>query len=103
QTATLDVPPAGLLATYYAKPDFTGPTWTRIDPAIDFDWSQIDPVPGVLRTNFSVRWSGQVLAEKSDNYTFYVLADEPARLWIDGKLLLATAGDAFFFERREST
>ena len=101
-TATIANPAAGLLGTYYTKPDFTGATWTRIDPTVDFEWSNIDPVPGVARTNFSVRWSGQMLADKSELYTFYILADEPARLWLDGKLLMATGGDNFFFERRES-
>jgi hypothetical protein len=102
-TTTLDASASGLLATYYRRPDFTGPTWTRIDPSIDFDWSSIDPLPGFERGNFSVRWTGQFLADYTEVYTFYVLADEPARLWIDGKLLLAIGGDNFFFERREST
>jgi hypothetical protein len=102
-TATLGTSTSGLLATYYQKPDFTGPSWTRIDPSVDFDWSSIDPLPGYVRGNFSVRWSGQFLADNTEVYTFYVLADEPARLWIDGKLLLAIGGDNFFFERREST
>jgi hypothetical protein len=102
-TATLGGNAGGLLATYYRRPDFTGPSWTRIDPSIDFDWSNIDPLPGFARANFSVRWTGQFLADQTEVYTFYVLADEPARLWIDGKLLLAIGGDNFFFERREST
>ena len=93
----------GLLATYYRRSDFTGPSWTRIDPSVDFDWSSIDPLPGFARGDFSVRWTGQFLADHTEVYTFYVLADEPARLWIDGKLLLAIGGDNFFFERREST
>jgi hypothetical protein len=101
-TATLATNSSGLLATYYRRSDFTGPSWTRIDPSVDFDWSSIDPLPGFERGNFSVRWTGQFLADHTEIYTFYVLADEAARLWIDGKLLLATGGDNFFFERRES-
>jgi len=101
-TATLGAS-AGLLATYYQRTDFAGLSWTRIDPSVDFDWSSIDPLPGFARGNFSVRWTGQFLADHTEVYTFYMLADEPARLWIDGKLLLAIGGDNFFFERREST
>ena len=101
-TATLGANSGGLLATYYQRSDFTGPSWTRIDPTIDFDWSSIDPLPGFERGNFSVRWTGQFAADQTEVYTFYVLADESARLWIDGKLLLATGSDNFFFERRES-
>ena len=100
--ATLATNSGGLLGTYYRRSDFTGPTWTRIDPTVDFDWSNIDPLPEFARVNFSVRWTGQFLADHTEVYTFYVLADEPARLWVDGKLLLAIGSDNFFFERRES-
>ncbi|MEY2410466.1 MAG: hypothetical protein QOF48_3136 [Verrucomicrobiota bacterium] len=101
-TATLADEGTGLLGTYYTKTDFTGGTWSRIDPTVDFEWSSLDPVPGVSRTNFSVRWSGQILADYTELYSFYLLADEPFRLWLDGRILIATGGDTFFFERRES-
>src|SRR5690606_41671999 len=37
---------------------------------------------------FSVRWSGQVLAQYSETYSFYVTADDGVRLWVDGKLII---------------
>jgi len=102
RTATLAAKAQGLLGTYYANADFTGPSWTRFDPGIEFEWSSVDPLPGFSRTNFSVRWTGQLLADHSESYTFFVLADEPARLWLDGKLVLATGAENFLFERRET-
>lgn len=100
--ATLETSAGGLLGVYYGRPDFTGRTWARVDPAIDFNWAEMDPLPGFSRSAFGVRWSGQVLAEHGEPYTFAVLADEPARLWLGGRLLLATGADTFFFERRET-
>lgn len=92
----------GLLAVYYDTPNFAGRLVTRLDPGIDANWTETDPLPGFSRSAFSVRWSGQVLADHSEPYTFSVLADETARLWVDGRLVLATGGDTFYFERRET-
>ena len=41
-----------------------------------------------LATNFSLRWTGQILPEHSETVTFYTVTDDGARLWIDGKLLI---------------
>jgi len=78
----------GLVATYHGTSEFGGATATRIDPTVDFNWTERDPLPGFSRTNFSVRWSGQVKAGHSEEYTFYVLANERVRLWIDGRPLI---------------
>jgi hypothetical protein len=46
-------------------------------------------VPGVVQANnFSVRWTGQVQAPVSGNYTFSTVADDGVRLWINGVLLI---------------
>ena len=92
----------GLLATYYRDPEFAGATFTRVDPMVDFDWSERDPAPGVGRTNFSVRWSGRIQADYTEEYTFYTLTDERVRLWLDGKLLLDRPQQAWLGESKES-
>ena len=43
---------------------------------------------GLDAESFSVRWSGQVQAEFSQTYTFRVLSDERARVWVDGQLMI---------------
>jgi hypothetical protein len=37
-----------------------------------------------------VRWSGQITPRFSEPYTFSVLVDDGARLWIDGVLVIDT-------------
>jgi ferric-dicitrate binding protein FerR (iron transport regulator) len=91
----------GLTATYCDGEDLTGRSVTRIDPKIDFDWGKGSPDPAVGPDKFSVRWTGRVEAEHTEPYTFYVIADEGARLWIDGKLVI-DAWENARGEKRES-
>lgn len=54
--------------------------------------------PGIPQAFFSARWLGQVMAEKTEPYSFYVVADEGARLWVNAELVIdrweqATAGE----------
>jgi hypothetical protein len=37
---------------------------------------------------FSVRWTGQVLPQFTETYTFYTRTDDGARLWVNGQLLI---------------
>ena len=56
----------GLLAQYFNDAGsgiyFTALVLTRTDPTVDFDWASGAPDPAVQADNFSVRWSGQVMA-----------------------------------------
>ena len=91
----------GLTAIYYDGEDLTGKSVTRVDPKVDFDWGKGSPDPAVGPDKFSARWTGRVEAEHTEPYTFYVIADEGARLWIDGKLVIDAWEDARG-EKRES-
>ena len=92
----------GLLGTYYKDAEFGSPTVTRVDPLLDFYWSDRDPLPGFSRTNFSVRWSGQIKADHSEEYTFYVFANDRVRLWVDDKLVIDRMDQAWLAETRGS-
>ncbi len=72
---------------------FGNPVLTRIDAIVNFTWPNGtnggSPSPGVVSGNYwSVRWAGEVLPEFSQIYTFYFKADDAARVWVNGKLLV---------------
>lgn len=79
---------SGLTATYYDREDLSGKSLTRIDATIDFDWGRSSPDPAIGSDKFSARWTGRIQAEHTEPYTFYVIADDGARLWIDGQLAI---------------
>ena len=77
----------GLLATYYNRADFTGNSFSRIDPEISFDWKDAAPADGIESNHFSVRWSGKLLVTNSGVYRLYILGGLPLRFFINDKLL----------------
>ncbi|MEV0381538.1 PA14 domain-containing protein [Nonomuraea sp. NPDC050643] len=82
---TLVVEQQGLTATYFDNADLTAPKVTRVDPVVDFDWGANAPDPAVGADTFSVRWTGKVVADKAETYTFITTSDDGVRLWVDGK------------------
>ena len=93
---------SGLLGTYFGSAEFSGPSSTRVDPLVNFVWSDRDPLPGFGRTNLSVRWTGQVRVEHSEEYSFRVVADERVRLWVDGKPLINRTEQLWLSESKGS-
>lgn len=79
---------SGLSATYFDNPDFTGTSVTRLDSSVNFDWKSGSPDPRIGADSFSARWTGQVRSAYSEEYTFNVQADNAARLWVNGQLLV---------------
>lgn len=81
----------GLLGTFYRNSDFTGPTFTRITPMIDFTGDEGALAPNFSPNNCSVRWRGQVQTPASEVFTFYLISDEWSRLCLDHQLLIERA------------
>jgi len=75
---TLPTPTAGLSATYFDNLNFTGSTLVRTDPRIDVDFGVGPPSANLGADQFAVRWTGQVLADRTDTYTFYTQTDDGA-------------------------
>ncbi|MGL5017800.1 MAG: DUF1800 family protein, partial [Luteolibacter sp.] len=63
------------------------PALTRTDATIDFTWTG-SPGSGVNADRFSTRWTGEVLPEFSQVYSFFFTADDAARVWVNGKRLV---------------
>ena len=79
----------GVKAEYFNNQELRGPAVTvRTDKRIDFDWGRYNPTPELTGNNFSVRWTGKLTPPESGNYTLGFTADDGARLYIDGKLLV---------------
>lgn len=85
---TLAGPPVGLRGEYFSGRDLNRLVHTRIDPAIDFDFSGQAPAPGVPTSEFSVRWRGYVEVPVSGDWWFHTSTDDGARLFVDGKKVI---------------
>jgi hypothetical protein len=81
----------GLSAAYYNNSTFTEPpALERVDPTISFNWGQDLPHSSITVPNFSVRWTGKLLAPTSETYTFYLrTTGNPGnlKLWIDNQTI----------------
>jgi beta-glucosidase len=89
----------GLTGEYFNSKDLTGtPVLTRVDHNINFNWDKFAPIPGLERNNYSVRWTGTFTPPAPGSYQLgvhvnYCYACENAegfRLFVDGKLLVAS-------------
>ena len=87
QLLSEDGKPGGLTGTYFKGENFEAQVATRVDPNIDFLWTNNPPL-GLPDEHYSVRWTGSVLAGKAGDYQFVTSTDDGARLWIDGKQLI---------------
>lgn len=82
----------GLTAKYYDEPTFASSALvtTRTDATIDFNWGTGIPSGTALTSGdtFGVAWSGQIEPEFSELYTFYLTADDSARLWVNDECIV---------------
>jgi len=80
----------GLTGQYYDTAAFGTLKTTRTDATVNFDWGTAIPAGTALTSadTFSVAWTGQLEPEFSQLYTFYVTADDGARLWVNDQLLV---------------
>lgn len=78
----------GLAGTYFDNDNFTGTSVQRIDSTVNFDFGAGSPISGIGADSFSVRWTGQVQAAYSQEYTFYTVSDDGVRLWVNGQQIV---------------
>ena len=80
----------GIQGEYFNNANLGGlPTFARRDVRVDFDWQLKAPGGSnspnyrqVGADNFSVRWTGQLIARFSETYTFKTTSDDGVRVWI---------------------
>lgn len=90
----------GLLGEYYnhnyASMDSAPPAYERLDARIRFQWGKGAPTPVTQAhpEHFGVRWTGFIEPRFSESYTFLIVVDDGAKLWIDGRQILDAWGSS---------
>ena len=78
----------GLKAEYFTNKTLSGaPVLTRVDREVNFDWGLSNPGPGIPSDDFSARWTGKLVADKTGKYQLGAIADDGVRVYLDGKLI----------------
>ncbi|MEK7122602.1 MAG: PA14 domain-containing protein, partial [Patescibacteria group bacterium] len=81
----------GLPGQYFSGENFEQPAFARLDPDINFHWEKQSPKPGSLnKEHYSVRWTGEIEAQKTDFYQFSSHVDDRIKIVIDGHTVLDT-------------
>jgi hypothetical protein len=78
----------GIEGVYYSDPNFATTALTRTDSGINFNWASTPPASSMPSSNYSVLWSGQLLAQQSASTYFLVKAVGKVILTVDGQVLL---------------
>ena len=82
------------MGEYWANPSLAGaPALVRNDWAVDFNWGPGAPAPGLPSDNFSARWTRQMTFTPG-SYRMFLQADDGARLYVDGRLMIDEWHDA---------
>ena len=79
----------GVNSRYYNNRWVEGePATERVDTAVDFNWGE-----GLVTSDASdfasAQYDGYLMVPQAANYTFYVTADDGAKMWIDDELVLS--------------
>ena len=87
----------GLVGEYFKQryndiPKNVKPFYVRVDKQINFREVSGEFYNSKLTQNFTVRWTGQLLVEKSGEYGFATASDDGSRLYIDGRMVVDNGG-----------
>jgi hypothetical protein len=60
---------------------------TNNTTTLNYTWPGV-PFPGINADNFTTRWTGDVVPQFSETYTFYANTKDGVRLWVNDQLLI---------------
>lgn len=79
----------GLRGEYFGNMELKGPpALVRTDPQVSFDWAAGSPDKAVPADEFSVRWTGKMVPDRSFDGWLGASSDDGVRLWVDGRLVV---------------
>jgi hypothetical protein len=84
----------GLIGSHYATLNFQSTSFDLVETTgqeVDFKWRNAAPLsgnPAIPADGFRVLWKGQFEPAFSEKYTFYTVADDGIKLWINGVLVI---------------
>lgn len=81
---------AGFRGDYFEDENLTTLKLSRLDPSINFSWGSTPPIPS--NTSFGIRWTGQVVPQYSENYTFTTQCDSGVVLSVNGTKVINSWG-----------
>jgi len=80
----------GLKGEYFDNDELKGtPVYTKIDDQIDFSWVMTSPDPRLKTSNFSVRWTGSIIAPETGTYSISGRGRPSLKITCDGKKINA--------------
>ena len=84
---------AGLFGQYFSNhfptDPFSGsPTLVRVDAGLNFDWGAGSPDQSISSDHFTIRWTGSVVPQFDETYTFSTTTDDGVRLWVNGQSVI---------------
>jgi beta-glucosidase len=94
----------GLAGEYFSNPTLSGsPTLTRVDTSANFEFNNVAPAPGLPMGDYSIRWTGELIAPVDGDYRLGVGADGGFRLSLDGKVVVDDWSPVGHDDRTSST
>ena len=73
---------SGLFGTYFERTNLDGPSRTRLDSDVKFNWKTGSPFKGWRNEHFSVRWTGSFVVPHTGDHVFFTESDDGVRLSI---------------------
>ena len=79
----------GLRGEYFTKPGFAGePHLVRVDSTINFNWAVALAAEGMPPDQFSVRWEGNIVPDRTVQGLLGISCQDRMRFWIDDEIIL---------------
>ena len=88
----------GLKGEYFTNSTSTSgfdatPTILRLDKQINFNWGSASPDALISADKFKIRWTGKIRPLTDDVYTFYTIASDGIRLYINDQPIVVSWTD----------